>query len=699
MKRIFALTFVAVFVSGLVASAQYPAEKPRGTRPPAESPARAGSAYAKSPYGVIKPKPAATAAKTPAPSTSSGSEPFNPFGTIRDENVIPVADVQPIKSTQPGTGAAPRKTVARPAVRAANTPSRSPTPAAEQPTATPRTASLPKRTESFSPGDLLPDNVVPRKAEPVQPEAEPETEPQPAVATPPAMVSRPEAAPAPIATSNRLVLTRRAPQLTVEAIGPRRVTVGKETTYNVSIRNQGEEAAENVLVHIGLPSGVEVRDAQSAAGTAGASSDPTEPGLEWRIDRIAPQAKLELAVKVIARNSQPFDLKLQWICSPAGAQALVEVEEPRIQLNISGPTEVVYGQPQMYKLTVSNPGNGSAENATIYLLPLDPREGQAASQNLGTLAAGASRSVEIELVPRQNGQVTIQAEATADGELKTATQYPVRVRRGDLRVAVNGPRNVLAGVPAQYEIRIQNPGDAPAKRVHITAQLPSGAEPLTISQQGQHVTQRNEVVWNLDQLPAGGEQVLYFKTVLRNGGAHRVVTTAVAEGELLSNGEVTTNVAAYPDLTLEVTDSPGPIALGQPVTYEIRVKNRGTGVAEGLELIAYFSEGIDPTQVDGAAGEIGAGMVTIRPNKSLSPNGEMTYRIKARATTAGQHKIRVELGCQTLGSKITQEDSTLFYSEEPEPTQPMNTGSGLVPAPSGAPAPAAPQTPGPFAPR
>ncbi|MBL8828089.1 MAG: hypothetical protein JNM18_14010 [Planctomycetaceae bacterium] len=715
MNRIFALSGVVVLITGLVASAQYPPEKPRGVRPPVQSSAKTSPTRIKSPYlGPTRPAAnSATASRYAAPHNSTnpvepksaGSEPFNPFGAIRDEAVIPVADTQPIKSTSPGTSNTARKTIARPAVRAATGPSNrnpvesQPSTVNSQPPATPRTASLPKRVETITPGELLPENVVPRKVEPVQPQpvpvAEPESqpEPQPVLAAPPAATPRPVASPAPVVGNNRLVLTRRAPQLTVEATGARRVTVGKEAIYNVSVRNQGDEAAENVLVLVGLPSGVELRDAQAGSGLAAASTDPTQPGLEWRIDRVAPQAKLDLALKLVPRQSQPFDLKLQWICSPAGAQALVEVEEPRLQLNISGPTEVIYGQPQMYKLTVSNPGNGNAENATIYLLPLDPREGQAASQNLGTLTAGASRSVEIELVPRQNGQVTIQAEATADGDLKTATQYPVRVRRGELRVAVNGPRQVLAGVPAQYEIRVQNPGDAPAKNVHITTALPNGAEPLTIAQQGQHLPQRNEITWKLDQLPAGGEQVLYFKTVLRTGGAQRVVTNAVAEGELLSNGEVTTNVAAYPDLTLEVTDSPGPIALGQPVTYEIRVKNRGTGMAEGLELIAYFSEGIEPTQVDGGAGEIGSGVVTIRPTKSLPQNGEMLYRVKARATTAGQHKIRVELGCQTLGSKITQEDSTLFYSDEPEPTQPTSAGSGLLPTPT------APQTPSPLAPR
>ena len=39
-------------------------------------------------------------------------------------------------------------------------------------------------------------------------------------------------------------------------------------------------------------------------------------------------------------------------------------------------------------------------------------------------------------------------------------------------------------------------------------------------------------------------------------------------------------------------------------------------------------------------------------------------KIKARANTPGSHRIRVEVQCKTLGTKLTSEDTTLFYAED-----------------------------------
>ena len=553
-------------------------------------------------------------------------------------------------------------------------------PAAAQPAAKPSAAAL----QAAGPVART-ASAVPPQVEPVaeQPEPDPQLEPvaEPVRSITP--ITKSAVAPQ-VPTGNRVVLSRRAPQLTVEATGPKRVTIGKEQTYTITVNNSGDDVAENVLVTIGLPNWIEIRDANSSDGSAAPASDAGQEGVQWRLERLAGRANQTLSLKLVARKSQPFDLGLQWSCSPVATQALVEVEEPKLQLSITGPAEVNYGQQQSYKLTLSNPGNGAADNVTIFLLPLSPRDGgQVASQNIGTLPAGTTKSLEIELVPRQNGEVIIAAEATADGELKTATQHAVRVRRGELKLTLGAPKSTLAGVPVQFEVRVANHGDAAVRKAQVTAQLPSGAEVISVSQQGQQQAGRGEVTWTLDQVPAGSEQVLFVKCVMKQGGTHRLASSAIAEGDLHAGTEVALNVNAFADLHLEVNDTPGPIALGQTVTYDVKVRNRGTGSAEGIDVFAYFSEGIEPVNVDGAPHEITPGAVTIKSGKSLAPGAEMVYRIRAKAATAGQHKIRVELMCQSIGTKLTQEDTTLFYADESsnsvESTATTQSNSGTLP--------------------
>jgi hypothetical protein len=311
-----------------------------------------------------------------------------------------------------------------------------------------------------------------------------------------------------------------------------------------------------------------------------------------------------------------------------------------------------------------NPGTGDAEGVTLHLMPINPGEGSTASHRLGTLAAGASKSVEIELTARQAGRLTIKAEATADGDLRTSAVEEVIVRRPQLQVAITGPKMHYAGAPANYEVRIKNPGDAPAHKVNVTAVLPSDVDVLASGQSGHFDASQHQVSWSIDSLAPGAEQAFTFKCIMRSNGANRIEAVAQAEGDLRDANMVNTQILAVADLALDVTDSPGPIPVGQEMSYEIRIRNRGTNGAEQVETVAFFSQGLEPVSVEGGFHEIRDGAVIFKPLAAVPAGGEAILKIKARANTPGSHRIRVEVQCKTLGTKLTSEDTTLFYAED-----------------------------------
>jgi uncharacterized repeat protein (TIGR01451 family) len=466
------------------------------------------------------------------------------------------------------------------------------------------------------------------------------------------------------AADNQMIIERKSPVISVETSGPRRITVGKDATYTVTIKNTGDMVANDVVVSVSVPSYAEVLDARASAGTSGYSSDRDGEGYQWKISSLGAHSSQELALKIIPRKSQGFDLGVKWTYSPASSMATVEVEEPKLQMSISGPTTVVYGEEQLYKLTISNPGTGDADNVTIVLVPITPSDGPAASHRLGTLRAGASKSVEIELTARQAGQLNIQAAATADGGLKASAAQSVLVRRAALQVAVAGPRVHYAGAPATYEIRVKNTGDSMATAVSLVAALPPDTVLVSASHDGHGDTHPGQVRWLLEQLAPGAEQAFVVKCLMKTTGINRIEATATAEGDLRNSQFVTTQVMALADLVLEVSDAPGPVAVGDETIYDLRIRNRGTSSADGVEIVAFFSEGLEPISAEGARHEIASGTVTFKTIASLAAGAEATYKIKARAERAGNHRIRVELQCESLGAKLTQEDTTLFYGED-----------------------------------
>jgi len=100
------------------------------------------------------------------------------------------------------------------------------------------------------------------------------------------------------------------------------------------------------------------------------------------------------------------------------------------------------------------------------------------------------------------------------------------------------------------------------------------------------------------------------------------------------------------------------------VVYEIRVRNRGTTGAEGISIVGLFSEGIDPTTIEGAQFSVRDGRVSFHPIKSLPAGQEIVLRIHAKASQVGTHIFRAEVVCQKLDIKLAAEETTRFFEDE-----------------------------------
>jgi uncharacterized repeat protein (TIGR01451 family) len=147
------------------------------------------------------------------------------------------------------------------------------------------------------------------------------------------------------------------------------------------------------------------------------------------------------------------------------------------------------------------------------------------------------------------------------------------------------------------------------------------------------------------------------------------------------------------DLALSVVEPEGAYAVGEEVMYEVRIKNSGTTAAEGVNVVGYFSEGIEATSATGGRYQVSPGRITFGAISSIPAEKEMVLKIKARADQPGNHVFRAEVTCAALGSKLAQEGTTRFYGsdasassdEEPEavPTPAQRNNSSASGSSSG----------------
>jgi len=464
------------------------------------------------------------------------------------------------------------------------------------------------------------------------------------------------------------LFSTRGAVLNVGTAGPRTVVIGKDAVYTIRVQNMGNSDAKDVIVVASMPGWTDVIATETSAGRA--HSEAVEGGegrIAWSIDRVAANQYEVLQLTLVARENRPFQLGVGWTFKPVSAQAQIVVQEPKLEMSLSGPTDILFGETKMFTVDVDNPGTGSAENVVVHLLPVAADGGLAGTKQLGTLEAGERRQMKIELVAEQAGRLQIRAQAFADGGLRTEANAEVMVRRGQIELELRAPEIKYAGTAATYELQVVNTGDAIAEDVTLEAQLPLGSDYVARYGEGELDESGRQVTWSIGALRPGAVKELEFQCVLGSAGANQLEITARANSGLIARDTAITLVEALADLKLTVNDPQGPVPVGEESAYEIRVTNRGTKAAEDVRVFAFFSEGIEPVGIEGGRAKVETGQVIFQPINRLEAGQELQLQIRARADVEGNHIFRVEVECADLGTELAAQETTRFYGTSAAP--------------------------------
>jgi uncharacterized repeat protein (TIGR01451 family) len=457
--------------------------------------------------------------------------------------------------------------------------------------------------------------------------------------------------------NTQLGLTSQGPMISIETAGPRAIVMGKAANYRVRLVNQGSADADRVIVTVAVPAWAQITTTEARFGSVNADNQ-TDKGrrIVWEMEDVASRSQHELSLSLQPTENRPIDLVVDWVFHGAPMQASIEVQQPQLTMAVDGPTDLRYGATAVFKIKLNNPGNGPAENVTVTV----GASGVANQPNtVGTLAAGESRSLEVELTAKQAGLMKIEAAAQGDGNLRAEATHEVRVRQAQLAVKVTAPSMLYAGATATYEIRVANTGDAAAEGVTLELQLPAGNKNAVGVDK--KPIENAPPRWRLGDLPPGSDRVYTMQCDLVTGGQNQFAARLQGTDDSAASDTAITTVEALADLKLIVNDPKGPLPVGKDVTYEIQVINRGSKEATNIDLIAQFSEGIEPLSATGHDSEIVPGQVIFKPIASLPAGGQITVKVTAKAQKPGNLQFRAELSCGEPETKLVSEETTRFY--------------------------------------
>jgi uncharacterized repeat protein (TIGR01451 family) len=290
------------------------------------------------------------------------------------------------------------------------------------------------------------------------------------------------------------------PELEVVKSGPSDALICQEIPYTYAVRNVGTGNAERVVLEDRLPDGLVTAEGRSDVVTAnlgtlreGETRNVTARLRAQRTGRFSSRASATMA------GDEGDEDRAQ------SREVTTVVREPVLEVDVEGPEATYVGQPLNYRVTVRNTGDAPAERTALKLTSVGTT-GRLADRDLGTIAPGASQSVDVSTRAGRDARAGLTATAEAVCARPASDEVSVEVRTIpalQLEV-VDGEDPVQIGANTTYTINVRNEGSGPDRNVRLRGTLP--AELQFVSAKGiTRVTAdgRNLTFEPLNELAAG----------------------------------------------------------------------------------------------------------------------------------------------------------------------------------------------------
>jgi uncharacterized repeat protein (TIGR01451 family) len=480
----------------------------------------------------------------------------------------------------------------------------------------------------------------------------------------PAPIAAPAVAPAPPAPAP--APPRATPNVVLEAVVPDAVPLGKDVSYEIVVKNTGPTAVTGVKVEEELPRGARYLGGEPLA-------EVTPSALGWSLGELAAGAEKHLKVNVKPAGEGDYHTSPR-VTFTAAAGNTIKVTRPKLVASVTGPEAVLINDEAAFVIQVKNEGTGPAHKVKIHVaLPAglkhpQQRDGSPVEAELPTLAAGETKSVTLKTKALEAGPQACELTVIADACGAVTAKAVTTVQKPMLEARLVSPGKAMVRGEPTFTLEVANPGNAPTPNVQAAVSFPEGLEFVSASDGGNYEPGGRTITWNLGAQPAGGKKPLTFK--LRTGVHGKLEVRAVAASSaktgdkpLDARSTAMLEVEGVAAIGFEVVNVDNPAEVGKEVTYEVRILNQGTRPLTNIKLAAVLSEGLTVVGVTGPAKHALSGQtVGFEPVPRLAVKADVVIRLKARGTTAGDLRCKVQLSCDQLKQPVFKEESTVFFT-------------------------------------
>lgn len=448
--------------------------------------------------------------------------------------------------------------------------------------------------------------------------------------------------------------------LTVEKRAPAEVRIGQPARFAVRVRNTGRGRAENVVLTDQVPAGAKLISSNPTAQVEGSR-------LVWRLGAIEPGENRTVEMRIEPTREGPLG-SVATVTMDASASVTTTCTRPELAVRMSGSGRVLIGDIHPVTLELSNPGTGAATGVML-LGDIPPAvshpAGSALEYEVGTLEAGETRRIDLELTAEQAGRVASSFRVVGDGDLEATGAIEFEVIAPSLAVSIDGPKRRYLEREASYTIGVDNPGTAPARDVRLVTHLPRGMEFVRANNLGEYDATTHSVFWSLAELPEGERGEVKVVAMPVAAGDHTLRVQSESADGLTAEQDHRTVVQGVAALAFEVRDLSDPIAVGDETVYEIRVLNEGTKAAANVRVSVEAPAGLRIVAAEGQTGHrVAAGRAEFAPLPALQPGQKAAYQVRVTGAEPGDQRVAVLVDSDELSRPIRREESTRVFGDE-----------------------------------
>ena len=278
---------------------------------------------------------------------------------------------------------------------------------------------------------------------------------------------------------------------------------------------------------------------------------------------------------------------------------------PTLNIMKEGPSRVELNQSAEYTITVRNDGDETATGVKVVdeipdglefvsSTPSGTASRTKITWDVGNLAAGASTKIVAKFTAVKVGKWTNTVTATSNEGLKAeasfTTEVFVVVEAPNVSVTKSGPSIIYLDKTGQFTITVKNTGETPLTNVNVTDTLPANLSYVSASPTG--TVSGKTVTWRFASLAMGASETITIQCKGTAIGSFENSVSVTTNERVSDTAKAVGDVIAETGVTMQLSDTLDPVAVGGQTTYEASVTNQSLKVIHDLKIQCQL-----PTQV------------------------------------------------------------------------------------------------------